>query len=95
MYGKIGKKDFKLSGLLAEACSTVGATPINGMLTIDRATATRVLTQMVMSFEQGQSLLEDGNIIGQNVYRLLADAKVLSALFDWVAFSKEDTLFFG
>jgi len=95
MYGKIGKKDFKLTGLLADACNSVGAVPVNGMLTIDRATATRVLTQMAILFECGQSLLKGDSIDGQSVYRLAMDAKTLSALFDWVTFSKEDMLFFG
>jgi len=95
MYGKIGKKNFKLSGLLAESCRSVGLLPVNGTLEFDRATATRVLTQMVISFEHGRQLLKGDSINGQLIYGLASDAKVLSALFDWIAFGKEDTLFFG
>ena len=97
-YAAIGKKDYKLSGLIAQACDEVGVKvdEHTHALTLTKSLATDVLTQMAISFEEGRTVVRDGSINGQDVYRLAMDAAALSALFDWVVTSKDDaTIVFG
>ena len=90
MYAAIGGKDFSLRGLLATACTAVGAVPVHGELVLDKPTAKAVLAQMVKSFEQGRQLSEGSEINGQSIYRLLGDSEALTALFDWVCHSEDN-----